>query len=65
MAESSGGILFMVSAITVAGILMLIMVSLMPEMLTGISSSMLELSEGQTTTTLEKQEMYSKDDYGI
>ena len=64
MAESSGGILFVVSAITAAGILILVMVSLMPEMVTGISSTMEEISGGQSTT-LEKQETYSKDDYGL
>ena len=64
MAESTDGLFFVVAAITVSGILMLIMVSLMPEMLTDISSSMLEIS-GESSTTLEKQEMYSKDDYGL
>ena len=65
MAESTNGLFFMVGAITVAGVLVLIMVSLMPEMVTDISSTMLEISEGSSTTTLEKQETYSKDDYGL
>lgn len=64
MAESEGGIFFVVAAIAVAGMLVMIMVLLMPELLTGISSSMAEIS-GESSTSLEKQETYSKDDYGI
>lgn len=69
MAESTNGLFFVVGAITVAGVLVLMVGLLMPELMSGISSSMVELSGGDISggesTTLEKQETYSKDDYGL
>lgn len=64
MAESAGGALFTMAAITVAGVLVLIVGLLMPELLSDISYTMGGTSGG-TSTTLEKQETYSKDDYGL
>lgn len=64
MAESTNGLFFMVGAITVAGVLVMMVGLLMPEIMSDIPSTMGGTSGGESTT-LEKQEMYSKDDYGI